>query len=387
MSDQKTPDTHLRERLAAVEKELDGLARSLHRGSRVTLLLAVLLLAVVSGYFIYGYSQISAVLQPQEIVGAAATLLDDNVRVARQTLQDEIVRSAPFWAEQLSQQALAAMPGLREKMQGYVLTQSSVALDQIEFTSQEQFQRALSQHRDEFAALAAELKDNEIASDAILDGVRKALEQEVGVEMQRDAGELLSAVRTANERLLKLASGQGLSMDQKLERDALMLAKRIQKQEPLPEVPVSGAPLQGLVDRIKAEAIQREEAADKDGNAAAAANGEKSRVLASLPQGPTSADESQQSADDMAAVASEAKQLRDELMAAIAAADAAAARARSAGNDAKKETDAATAATAELRQAIEAAREALQKVRAAGEDANKASDGDAGSGDDDPAQD
>ncbi|MDG1895205.1 MAG: hypothetical protein P8J37_09870 [Fuerstiella sp.] len=89
-------------RLASVEKELNTLERRLKREARMSTFVTVVVLALLSFYFAYGYREFSKLLQPQEIVSLGAALVDDNVSVVREAIQDEVSQSAPVWAEQLS---------------------------------------------------------------------------------------------------------------------------------------------------------------------------------------------------------------------------------------------------------------------------------------------
>ena len=85
-------------RLASVEKELNTLERRLKREARMSTFVTVVVLALLSFYFAYGYREFSKIIQPKEIVSLGAALVDENVSVVREAIQDEVTQSAPVWA-------------------------------------------------------------------------------------------------------------------------------------------------------------------------------------------------------------------------------------------------------------------------------------------------
>lgn len=381
MSDKSTATTDPRQKLEQLEKELDSLATSLSRSSKFTMFITIVLLVVIGGYFIYGYSQFSALLQPEPLVDAAAGLLDDNIGPTRETLEQEIIRNAPFWAEQLSEQAIAAMPQLTDQAETYVIGQSQAVLDQMEVASMDQFRRVISEHRAEFKSLAEELKQSEDPSPEVLAEIQKAMEKELGGSMKRDAQELLTALNNLNDKLARFTASKGgsLSYDEQLERQAMMLVRYMQTEQGDHAVPVpTTAPFQGLVDRLTPKE-EESESTDEDSEEA---DDEKKAAVGGMtvkkPAGVAVVAPSQgatESAQAMRDVAAEATRLRDELLSAVKAADAASGEARSAATTARDQTAAAEEATEELRAVIKQARAALEKVEAAKKDAKPADGG------------
>ncbi len=280
MSEEKQDLSAQQAHLQKVEKQLENLGKQLQRSARLTLIGTVLLLVGVGGYMIYGYVQFSELLEPKRMVDAAAGLVDQNIGPARETVEQEIAQSAPGWAEQLSEQAVNALPELREQAEQHILTQSKTALENMETMSADQFRRAITEHREEFAQLVKALKEGDgDVSEEIMAGVQDAMEAEVGSGVRKDSQELLAALSTLNKRLSRLQSGKRLSYDEKLERQALMLVRYIQTEEvDLPEVPQPKTPFIGLVNRISetleapAEGAEPSKGSEPNGSDAKAAD-------------------------------------------------------------------------------------------------------------------
>src|SRR5215469_4901288 len=94
----------LNERIEHLERQLASQRRHLARRTRFTAFVALLLLIVLGGYFYFGYKNFDEVTRPEMIVQVAETFVDSNLPELRKSLQAEIVRSAPGWAEQFSKE-------------------------------------------------------------------------------------------------------------------------------------------------------------------------------------------------------------------------------------------------------------------------------------------
>ena len=375
----KTSVADQNKKLQELEKELASLSKSLSRGATLTTLLTVVLLVVVGGYFVYGYTQFSALLEPKQIVDAVGGTLDDNIRPTRQTLQQEIIRVAPFWAESLSDQIVANLPRLTDQAEGYLLTQSKTALDRMEVASVDQFRRVVLEHRADFQKLAKELKNSEKPSEEEIAVIKDALQKEFGGGMKKDAEELLTSLKTLNDKLDRFSQGGSFSYDESIERQAMMLVRYMQTDQRLPELAIPSAPLQGLVDRLAADDESAEDKGSDDESDKKQSDADaKKKVGSSEPtETPNAvvasvhgsnkpvAAEPNAVAAEMLAVAKEAQALKKELLEAVQSADKATGEAREAADSAKTETAAAQAATAELREAIKLARESLDRLKSA----------------------
>jgi hypothetical protein len=220
----------LRARLDRLHRELAAQARRTNRSTLLTAVVAAVALVALGGYFAYGYTQIEEVTRPEKLVDVAQLLIDENLPTARKAVEDEVVKSAPTWAEGLSKQAVAALPMAREKLRDYATERMDASLDQATLMSEEQFREFLRRNRAELERMFKDLADNPQRADASLGELEKMLEAQLKSNMQATSGELLTALTSCNAKLKRLGAAQGLSREEQIERRVLMLARRLQEE-------------------------------------------------------------------------------------------------------------------------------------------------------------
>ena len=71
----------LADRTEAVYRQLRSLRRRFQLGSWIFLIVGGLLLAVVAGYFSFGYSEISDLNDPEKIVALVGQTVDDQIPI------------------------------------------------------------------------------------------------------------------------------------------------------------------------------------------------------------------------------------------------------------------------------------------------------------------
>ena len=240
---ESTPDQESG-RLSKIESDLNSLESKLKRDARLTLIVAVIALCLMTAYFVYGYQQFASILKPTELVATVAGMVDENIEPARESLVAEIEKSAPTWAESLSIQAIEATPSLRESLEEYILSQSEESIGKVVSLTEDRFKGILSQHHDEVQNLVTELTTNEQASKEVIDALQQVLNDEIGRDMQANAGEVLETLNLLTHRVDKLAKGKNLSEEEKLERQALMIVRRLQLEEADDSLEVSGSDIQ-----------------------------------------------------------------------------------------------------------------------------------------------
>jgi hypothetical protein len=363
------------DRLIDLEKDLDRLQRRLRRESRVTVSLSAIVLVALSAYFVFGYMQFSELLRPNEIVAVAAGVVDANIPPARDAIQQEISRSAPVWAAQLSAQAIASAPELREQLEQYVVEQSEDTIEQFVHVSRADFKTALREHHDEFQQLITDLSSRTEASDEVLNALEAALNAELGADMQANAADVLRTVGQINGRLLHLSVGQNLTQQEQQERQTLMLFRRIQMQEArnspsLEQMGLltlltggssedSAAPAHAAAGPTLAAAPVATSAPVRDGGTAPAAISAQKNSIDSVDR-LAAAQQAEDQAKQAAAIARAAVVEQNQ---AADAARAATDLAREAANEARAATLEARLARDELREAEKSARAAIAELR------------------------
>ncbi len=362
-------------RLASVEKELNTLERRLKREARMSTFVTVVVLALLSFYFAYGYREFSKIIQPQEIVSLGAALVDDNVSVVREAIQDEVSGSAPVWAEQLSNQAIEAVPLAREQLEEFAVAQAKASIEEYVSISEDEFRRVLKENHNEFQGLVNELSSEREATDEVVAALEEVLNKELGGDMQIAAEDVLETLELAHEKLVRLGIGEDLSRDERKERQVMMLFRRLQIDEGSEMTNVGDLPALSIFTTPLTELGL---SAPEDDSATAPVVRTTEPAKATLPPAkpetvqPEPGSESPEAADaagagpDATEAAAKRSREADESAQNVAALQAEAAKAAQAA------TELARTATEEAREATTEARKVRDELRAAEKDARAA---------------
>lgn len=226
-----TANTTLADRLERLRSDLASQAAKTRRGNVLTLLVGLIAMGAMGGYFYWGYSQFSEVLQTDRVADSVATLVDDNIPGVRKSLEEEARKSAPVWAEGLSKQLRDSLPLGRKKLEDYVVERTKDTLAQGTVLTQEQFTKFAQDNK---AALkmdiAALAKSPELADSAISE-LEKSLTAQLDSNLKTNANELVYILVAFNEKLGKLSKNQKLDQTESIERRMAMLARRVQSEK------------------------------------------------------------------------------------------------------------------------------------------------------------
>jgi len=226
-----TKDADLAVRLERLRQDLASQASKTRRGNILTLFVGLLALGALGGYFYWGYSQFSEVLQHERVADSVATLVEDNLPSIRKSLEDEARKSAPTWAEGLSKQLRESLPEGRKKLEDYVIERSKATLAEGTVLTQEQFTKFVQNNKDALKKDMADLaKDPTLAEAAVVD-LEKSLESQLDSDLKTDANEMVYILAAFNEKLDKLSKNEKLDQTEAIERRLAMIARRVQSEK------------------------------------------------------------------------------------------------------------------------------------------------------------
>ena len=224
-------DNNADTKLLAVEKRLDEISKKMATESKVLLIVGLIVLALMTGYFVYGLSAIKDVLDPQELVATGNTLLGDQIPVLREQVQEQVIASAPIWAEDLSQQAVDAAPSAREKLEDQILAQTEDTIEQYISVGDEEFKAVLTANRTSFEETLDALSEDQDFTDETVQIFVDALNAEMGQDMQDQAEQVFGTIVALREKIEKLAAGGNLTKEERNERDSLSILRRLKMSE------------------------------------------------------------------------------------------------------------------------------------------------------------
>lgn len=219
------------DKLKAVDKKVTALRNKLARENMFTLVVSLILMGVVFGYFLYGYFEIRSVLVPSTLVQLAGRTVDDKLPELRGAVVSEVETNAPVWAEQLSGQAVETVPSMREQIEEYTLKGVDEAVDRSVNLTEEKFRQFLQENRNEINKAIQELEANQSISEETMAGIEQGMNEQLNTNVQAQAAEVLVTLEEVNSKLNHLTDGEGLSELEQLEREFLMILRRMHLRE------------------------------------------------------------------------------------------------------------------------------------------------------------
>jgi len=223
-----SPSQTVTERIEATHRELRALRRRFRRGGWITLIVGLALLLLIAGYFTYGYVQISSFKDPELLVSLVGNTLDQQIPEVRRRLEEEVNKNADTWAEQASQQVVAAIPPLRQQLEDYACARSDELIAQLNVLGEKEFRRILDENRSTVEQALDDLQKGDEVSEEVVARLQGAMEKELQLGMEDQAQVVLTLLSDLNKNMKNLKTGENLTPEQENERRAVMLARRLQ---------------------------------------------------------------------------------------------------------------------------------------------------------------
>lgn len=259
-------------KLQAVESELSKISTSMARSAKVTGVIGVVLMAAMLGYFIFGFSEIEDLTKPENLVALAGEVVNSSLPEIRESVQSTVKESAPDWAQAISDQAIGATPTIRESLEDHILAQTEGVISNGVNLGEAEFRKILRENKSSFEETLDELAEGEEFSEETMQIFLDAVNKELGRDMEDQAEEVLGTLIALNEKLQKLKSNSSLNKEEALERQTLMVIRRLQIKEQDAQVLAAKKKAEEAAKAARAEAANAElESEDPD---AAPAEGE-----------------------------------------------------------------------------------------------------------------
>jgi hypothetical protein len=221
----------LQRRIKRLQELMADQQDRLSRGSQRLGALGLLIIGAIAVYMFWGMGVIAGVLEPKTLVATLEELLMSNLGAARQTLEQEIHHAAPQWAEDLSKEAIQSLPTARARIEQYVMDQFETAISEVRGMTAEQFRDIIRQNRRTFEEAFTALAGGPDQSERFLAELQPLLEAQLGRNMKDESEELLVTLRHLNTKLERLHEGKGLNGEEALERETIMICRRLSLQQ------------------------------------------------------------------------------------------------------------------------------------------------------------
>jgi len=218
-------------KLQDVASKLSKISSSMARGARITAFVGIILMVLMLGYFAYGYNEIKDLTKPENLVALGGQLVDESLPQVLNLVKNTVESSAPDWAQALSDQAIGATPTIRESLEDHILAETEGVIANGASLGENEFRKILRENKSSFEDTLGDLAKDEEFSEETLKIFLDAVNKEMGRDMQDQAHEVLGTLIALNDKLKKLSSNSSLNKEEALERQTLMVIRRLQIQE------------------------------------------------------------------------------------------------------------------------------------------------------------
>jgi hypothetical protein len=234
----ETPDAQATaERIDILARHLASRTARTNFTSTATLIVGILLLAVLAAWFYFGYQNIKLITDPHRLVDLGKEKLYGNLHQIRLEAADEIRKSSPQWAVEISNGFVEQAPEARR----FLETQFKALLDEklveAKQMTSERFRRILAANREEFRAALVDMTEQSSPKEFV-DRIAPIIEQELGADLRYNSIEILGTIAHLNHQLERLAKGENLNEVEQKERLVLGLIRHLQMREGPETIPM-----------------------------------------------------------------------------------------------------------------------------------------------------
>ena len=216
---------------ARIDRIRQGMATQqarLARGSMLTASIGAILCVAMAIWFSIGYGMLKDMTTPKKIVSAAESIVIESLPEARKALETQINGSANEWAANISQQVQGNIPTVRGHFEEFIVSKADAAMDEAQVITATRFRTFVTQNAVMMSDGFRSLRKPDEAEKFVQD-LQTAVQTELGGDIRERSEEMLHVVVDLNAKLEKLKIGEKLNGEQALEREILMITKRLQE--------------------------------------------------------------------------------------------------------------------------------------------------------------
>lgn len=222
--------SHLEERIDLLTKELASKRRGTNWATNLTLLIGLIAILLLCGYFGYGYYMFDNITKPETIVSSAKMYLTDYSEQASQVASDEVRKSAPIWAQEASRELVENIPTFREKAEASIIKYFDEQLENSQDMTRDQFAKIMEDNRDQFKD-AIDVIVEEGTSEEFVNKIMPIIEEKYAPDMKANVSNVLGGLQDINRRLRKLARSKELNPIEEQQKHILGLTRLLREGE------------------------------------------------------------------------------------------------------------------------------------------------------------
>jgi hypothetical protein len=194
--------------------------------------LAGILVLEIVGITAYGYYRTQRLLDPKRLGDRIETAILERYPEARAELLSQVQTQSPQIAERVSQQILKSTPSARHQLEQLTSRQLDAGLDQIAAISREQFREMLQRNHDSIVTAFERVEQAPDGAHRLVLETEASLEEQLGIDVQRQAHTALALLRNLNDKLERLQQPDApLDSKELLERRIVRILRAVQERE------------------------------------------------------------------------------------------------------------------------------------------------------------
>jgi hypothetical protein len=227
----------LRDRIERVHQELVAQKQGTDRSTALVAVVGIIVIVVSAVVYYYAYRQIGQLVnEPKTLVTATAGLVDEQLPALREQVEKQVRENAPQWAGQLSEELKKSLPNYSSQFVDYAVGQADNAFNEGTAMSDDQMKAVINKHKPQFQQLIRELKTNDMLPESSMRTLEQALEEEMGADMSAQSKQIMDSLMSAREKMARLKAGKDLKPDEMIERNMLLVARRMRAEADDPKV-------------------------------------------------------------------------------------------------------------------------------------------------------
>lgn len=216
----------LQGKIDRVQREILDIKASIRRGNALTMFAGLVVLALLGAFFFYGYQQISSVLEPKMLVASGMSIMSDHLPEASKTLEAELIKNAPKWADDSSKELIKQIPEARKEIEKSILTAAEEQLKKGTSLTKDEFTKFVKDNRVMLRDGFGELKKGDKEAKKFLDQLVKVMEEQLGRDFKEEADTMFHLLVEVNGRASELKDSKFVKGGDFHLQQVLALAKR-----------------------------------------------------------------------------------------------------------------------------------------------------------------
>jgi hypothetical protein len=225
MATQSTVD----QRIVSINEALDNQIRRSNRTRNTTLIVGVILLAIICGYFAWAGYQVRQIMNPKDLAGVAAYQLVSFIKEYRPTAEREARANAGPLVNRLVDEVLEnQLPSGRRYLETYAKEKSDEALDKMTAYLLDELQTGLEANRQSIIEMSENLETGE-GREAFKESLVAVIRESVDdPEITTQLDEYAYALRDLEGTLTRITTGgENLTPSDKATHDLIAVVLEV----------------------------------------------------------------------------------------------------------------------------------------------------------------